>query len=31
MKSFLQLIIVSIAVGMICLFISQKFTAKNHS
>ncbi|RIN24227.1 ABC transporter substrate-binding protein [Staphylococcus succinus] len=31
MKRFLQLIIVSIAVGMICLFISQKFTAKNHS
>ncbi|OEL02742.1 spermidine/putrescine ABC transporter substrate-binding protein [Staphylococcus succinus] len=31
MKRFLQLIIVSIAVGLICLFISQKFTAKNHS
>lgn len=31
MKRFLQLIIISIIVGLICLFISQKFTSKHHS
>ena len=31
MKRFLQLIIISIVVGVICLLISQKFTSKDHS
>lgn len=31
MKRFLQLIIVSVVVGLICLFVSHKFTAKDHS
>ncbi|MDG0843452.1 ABC transporter substrate-binding protein [Staphylococcus equorum] len=31
MKGFLQLIIISIVIGFICLFISQKFTSKHHS
>ncbi|SCS49130.1 ABC transporter substrate-binding protein [Staphylococcus caeli] len=31
MKRFLQLIIISIVVGIICLLISQKFVSKDHS
>lgn len=31
MKRFLQLIILSVAIGLLCLFLSQKFTAKNQS
>ncbi len=31
MKRFLQLIIVSVVVGLICLFVSHKYTAKDHS
>ncbi|MCD8900558.1 spermidine/putrescine ABC transporter substrate-binding protein [Staphylococcus gallinarum] len=31
MKRFLQLILVSILIGLICLFISHKYTAKEHT